>query len=60
VLMCAAHNNDLLAAGACGLRTAFIARPHEYGPNQDRDFKAEHEFDYISENILDLADQLGC
>ncbi|MDA0340269.1 MAG: haloacid dehalogenase type II [Proteobacteria bacterium] len=60
VLMCAAHNNDLLAAGACGLRTAFIARPHEYGPNQDRDFKAEHAFDYNSENMLDLADQLGC
>ena len=60
VLMCAAHNSDLLAAGACGLRTAFIARPHEYGPNQDRDFKAEHAFDYISENMLDLADQLGC
>jgi 2-haloacid dehalogenase len=60
VLMCAAHNSDLLAAADCGLRTAFIARPHEYGPNQDRDFKAEHDFDYVTEDMNDLADQLGC
>lgn len=60
VLMCAAHNSDLLAAAECGLKTAFIARPHEYGPNQDRDFEAEHDFDYITESMLDLADQLGC
>ena len=60
VLMCAAHNSDLLAAGAEGLKTAFIARPTEYGPNQQHDFKAEHDFDYITENMLDLADKLGC
>jgi 2-haloacid dehalogenase len=60
VLMCAAHNSDLLAAAAQGLRTAFIARPTEYGPNQKEDFKAEHDFDYVSGNMIDLADQLGC
>ena len=60
VLMCAAHNSDLLAAGAEGLKTAFIARPTEYGPNQQHDFEAEHHFDYITENMLDLADKLGC
>ena len=60
VLMCAAHNSDLLAAAAQGLRTAFIARPTEYGPNQKEDFKAEHDFDYVSESMIDLADQLGC
>ena len=60
VLMCAAHNADLVAAGAQGLKTAFIARPTEYGPNQKHDFEAEHDFDYISENMLDLADKLGC
>jgi 2-haloacid dehalogenase len=60
VLMCAAHNSDLLAAAECGLGTAFIARPHEYGPNQDRDFKAEHDFDYVTGDMNDLADQLGC
>ena len=60
VLMCAAHNADLVAAGTQGLKTAFIARPTEYGPNQKHDFEAEHDFDYISENMLDLADKLGC
>ena len=60
VLTCAAHNADLVAAGAQGLKTAFIARPTEYGPNQKHDFEAEHDFDYISENMLDLADKLGC
>jgi len=60
VLMCAAHNGDLLAARDCGLKTAFIARPTEYGPNQKVDFKAEHDFDYITEDMNDLASQLGC
>ena len=60
VLMCAAHNNDLLAAKAQGLKTAFIARPTEYGENQSVDIKAEHKFDYISTDMNDLAGQLSC
>lgn len=60
VMMTAAHNGDLLAARACGLRTAFVARPTEYGPNQTKDFKAEHDFDYVAEDFEDLAAQLGC
>ena len=31
VMMVAAHSNDLAAAAACGLRTAFVARPEEFG-----------------------------
>jgi len=31
-MMVAAHSSDLAAAAACGLRTAHIARPDEYGP----------------------------
>lgn len=31
-MMVAAHSYDLAAAAAVGLRTAFIARPDEYGP----------------------------
>jgi len=34
VMMVAAHNDDLLAARECGLRTAFIPRPTEYGPHR--------------------------
>lgn len=60
VLMTAAHNGDLLAARACGLRTAFVSRPMEYGPGQTKDVKAEHDFDYIADDFEALADQLGC
>lgn len=31
-MMVAAHSYDLAAAAACGLRTAHLARPDEYGP----------------------------
>ena len=34
VMLVAAHNGDLAAAAAVGLRTAFVARPQEYGPHQ--------------------------
>jgi 2-haloacid dehalogenase len=60
VLMCAAHNSDLVAAGECGLRTAFFPRPLETGPNKTHDLKAEHDFDYVARDINDLAEQLGC
>jgi len=33
-MMVAAHSSDLAAAAACGLRTAHIARPDEFGPGQ--------------------------
>lgn len=33
-MMVAAHNADLAAASECGLRTAFVPRPREYGPGQ--------------------------
>ena len=41
------------------LRTAFVARPTEYGPHQDRDFRAEHDFDFVAEDFVDLAAKLG-
>jgi 2-haloacid dehalogenase len=59
-LMVAAHNGDLLAARACGFRTAFVARPTEHGPGQKSDLRAEHAFDVIAADFLDLADQLAC
>lgn len=31
-MMVAAHSSDLAGATACGLRTAHVARPNEYGP----------------------------
>jgi 2-haloacid dehalogenase len=58
-MMVAAHNDDLVAAASCGLRTAFVARPTEYGPNQRRDFGAEHAFDVVADTFIDLADVLA-
>ena len=59
-MMVAAHNDDLVAAGALGFRTAFVRRPTEYGPDQQADLEAEHPFDIISESFTDLANKLGC
>jgi 2-haloacid dehalogenase len=57
-MMVAAHASDLAAAAEVGLRTAFIARPHEYGPNTD-DKGPGMEVDYQASSLLDLAAQLG-
>jgi 2-haloacid dehalogenase len=60
VMLVAAHNGDLAAAAACGLRTAFVARPTEYGPHQKVDFKADREWDVIAGSFTGVADKLGC
>jgi 2-haloacid dehalogenase len=59
VMMAAAHNSDLGHARKCGLKTAFFARPNEYGPNQKRDYSAEQDWDIVAKDIEDLATQLG-
>lgn len=59
VMMAAAHNGDLAAARACGLRTAFWPRVTEYGPLQARDFAATSDWDIVATDIGDLATQLG-
>lgn len=59
VMMAAAHNDDLGAARASGLMTAFFPRPSEYGPRQQRDYAAEASWDYVAADIEDLATQLG-
>ena len=59
-LMVAAHNSDLVAAGSCGLGTAFVSRPREFGMGQTADKDAENDYHYVARDFLDLADQLGC
>lgn len=59
-MLVAAHNHDLVAASQCGYRTAFVVRPTEYGPHQSDDLQAEHDFDVIAGDFIDLADKLGC
>lgn len=58
VMMVASHKHDLRAAARCGLATAFIQRPHEYGRNKNPDLAPEAEFTVNAANFLDLADQL--
>ena len=59
VMMVAAHKDDLFAAKACGLRTAFVARPLERGPKARLDLASEPAFDVNASDFIDLAAQLG-
>jgi 2-haloacid dehalogenase len=60
LMMVAAHPSDLRSARECGLRTAFVFRPLEYGPDRELRRPPEGEFDVHAEDLVDLADQLGC
>lgn len=61
VMLVAAHKDDLLAAKACGLQTAFIERPLEFGPNFSRkDLHREEFTNYHAKDLNDLASQLNC
>jgi 2-haloacid dehalogenase len=60
VMLVAAHNGDLAAAAETGLRTGFVARPTEYGPHQKHDFKADRDWDVVTDSFIGLAQQLGC
>ena len=54
VLMVAAHSADLAAAAAIGMRTAFVARPDEYGPGRG-EREATVAVDFAVASIPDLA-----
>ncbi len=55
-MMVAAHNHDLKAAQKLGLKTAFVARPTEYGPLQKHDFDATGEWDIVTMDFGGIAD----
>ncbi len=59
-MLVAAHNDDLKAAAQCGFRTAFVERPFEHGPDQQSDRTADGDYDYVAQDFVDLAGQLGC
>jgi 2-haloacid dehalogenase len=59
-MLVAAHKEDLRAAAACGMRTAFVTRPMEYGPTKRLDVSPDAAFDHHATDFLDLARQLGC
>lgn len=60
VMLCAAHHDDLQAAAACGLRTAYIERPLEFGAAQPKDVSPQPGNELHARDFLDLAAQLGC
>lgn len=60
VCLVAAHHHDLAAARGCGLQTAFVARPMEYGGRAAPDAKLAQDWEWSAESLTDLADQLGC
>lgn len=60
VMLVAAHHDDLEGARACGLRTAYVERPLEFGARRPKDVSPQPGNDLHSRDFLDLADQLGC
>jgi 2-haloacid dehalogenase len=58
-MMVAAHNDDLVAAGAVGFMTAFVPRPSEHGPGQTTDLRGEGAYDVVATDFVDLARALG-
>ncbi|MFN0095714.1 MAG: haloacid dehalogenase type II [Dehalococcoidia bacterium] len=60
VLMVAAHKADLLAAAKTGMRTAFIPRPLEAGPDRKVDLTPDPSFDLVAPDFRALADALSC
>ena len=59
-LMVAAHYDDLVAAAACGFRTAYVWRRDEFGVRPKDDLPAVHALDLVVEDFGALADRLGC
>lgn len=58
VMMVAAHQDDLQAAHREGMRTAFIRRPLEHGPEATPDLSVDPCFDLVADDFIDLARQL--
>ena len=59
VMLVAAHEDDLDAAKACGLQTAFVERPLEYGVGAAATKGDLMRFTYASTDLNDLARQMG-
>jgi 2-haloacid dehalogenase len=55
----AAHHSDLAAARACGLATAYVARPLEYGGRPAPDRAAAQAWDHETTSLVEFADRLG-
>ncbi|WP_051614417.1 haloacid dehalogenase type II [Phyllobacterium sp. UNC302MFCol5.2] len=59
ILMVACHKYDLTAAKTFGMRTAFVARPLEFGPDARPDIASESWLDCCVDSFSSLADEVG-
>src|SRR5947199_7156690 len=58
VMMVAAHLGDLQAAKGVGLKTAFVVRPLEHGPNGKPDQSPDASVDVSAKDFNELASQI--
>ena len=59
VMLVAAHDSDLRAAQAAGLRTALVPRPLEWGEHGEQPPPPDPSFDVVATDFIDLERQLG-
>jgi len=59
VMMVAAHKGDLAAARACGLGTAYVRRPLEFGPRAETNLSDDRRCTFNADDFIDLARQMG-
>jgi 2-haloacid dehalogenase len=57
--MVAAHQGDLLASQKVGLKTAFVPRPLEHGPERRPDPTPDPSFNVVATDFVDLAAKMG-
>ena len=60
VMLVAAHQDDLAAARACGLATAYVERPLEFGAGRPKDVSPDAANTWHARDFLHLAELLGC
>ncbi len=56
----AAHHSDLAAARACGLATAYVDRPLEYGGRPAPDRHLRQDWTWEATSLIDFAEHLAC
>lgn len=60
VMLVAAHQDDLAHARVCGLKTAYIERPLEYGLFQIKDVSPHMDNTLHAKDLVELAFVLNC
>ena len=58
ILMVACHNFDLNAAHRAGMRTAFVRRPDEWGPEGPPDPQPNMAYDFIEDGFAGLCNSV--